>query len=160
MTDSCSSCAQPTTPVGAELDPIELVEARLSMLFDRTRVVWKESAAHIHPSLQPAGYKLLALVARRGPMHAGVLAELMASDKSVISRQLRVLHDLGLVEADEDPDDRRARVISVTPLGLERFDAVREINKAQLHGSLDGWTEHELALFAELLERLSAPRER
>lgn len=160
MTDSGTPCAQPTQIAGADVDPIELVEARLSMLFDRTRVLWKESAAHIHPSLQPVGYKLLALVARRGPMHAGELAELMSTDKSVVSRQLRVLYELGFVAADEDPEDRRARVISATPLGLERFDAARVFNKAQLHGSLDGWTPNELAMFAELLGRLSAPRER
>ena len=81
------------------------------MLFSRIRTVWKESAQQVHPDLQPAGYKLLSAITRLGTANAHVLAEMFDMDKSVVSRQIRMLEDLGLVETRIDGRDGRVRVL-------------------------------------------------
>lgn len=131
------------------------VEDQLSVVFGRARTVWKEAAAQIHPELNPAGYKLLATVVRLGSTNAHVLAELFDMDKSVVSRQVRMLEEVGLVESRPDERDGRVRVLAATPLAIERVTAVRASNQSRLHAVLRERTADELELFAEMLGVLS-----
>ena len=80
-------------------------QGHLNLLFARARTQWKESAAQIDPQLQPAGYKLLMFIARVGTASAHQLAETFDMDKSVVSRQVRMLEDLGLLQSRADELD-------------------------------------------------------
>lgn len=144
------------TPTEAEYArAIASVEEELGTLFRRARSMWKESAAAIHPDLQPIGYKILASLVNSGPAHAGALAELLAIDKSVMSRQVRTLEELDLAVSTPDPADGRARILSPTPLARERIGVVRATNQALLNQRLHEWTPEELQHFAEMLGRLA-----
>jgi DNA-binding MarR family transcriptional regulator len=127
------------------------VEDQLSVVFGRARAIWKEAAAQIHPELNPAGYKLLSTVVRLGSTNAHVLAELFDMDKSVVSRQVRMLEEVGLVESRPDERDGRVRVLVPTELAVERVTAVRARNQSRLHAVLRERTADELELFAEML---------
>src|SRR5690606_9463345 len=59
-------------------------QGHLNLIFARARTMWRESAARMHPELQPAGYKLLAFIARTGPTSAHQLAERFEMDKSTV----------------------------------------------------------------------------
>lgn len=131
------------------------VEAQLGVLFSRARSIWKDGAQRVHPSLQPVAYKLLATVVRAGSCSAGTLAELLATDKSVISRQVKLMEELGLIVSEPDPADGRARILRATPVAVEKINAIRDSNQAQLRDRLRGWDEQELALFAASLKRLA-----
>ena len=102
---------------------VAAVEQQMSALFNRVRSSWKDQAVAVHPDLQPVGFKILAQLVRGGPSHAGVLADLLQTDKSIVSRQVRIMEGLGLVESREDPADGRARVLAATPLALEKVNA-------------------------------------
>lgn len=132
-------------------EAIARVEDQLSVVFGRARTVWKEAAQQIHPELNPAGYKLLSTVVRLGSTNAHVLAELFDMDKSVVSRQLRMLEEVGLLESRPDERDGRVRVLVPTPLALERVTSVRARNQSRLHAALRERTPEELLLFAEML---------
>ena len=84
-------------------------QGQLNMIFTRARSMWKESAARIHPDLQPAGYKLLSYIARSGTASAHHLAECFEMDKSVVSRQTRMLEEAGLIVSRADESDGRDR---------------------------------------------------
>lgn len=131
------------------------VEGQLSALFNRVRSNWRDYAASVHPELQPAGYKILGHLVRQGPAHAGVLAEQLHTDKSVISRQVRLMEQLGLVESTADASDGRARVLVATPLAVEKVTAIRRTNQAKFYELLRTWPEDDIRKFAELLGRLS-----
>ncbi len=131
------------------------VEDQLSVVFGRARATWKEAAQQIHPELNPAGYKLLSTVVRLGSTNAHVLAELFDMDKSVVSRQVRMLEEVGLVESRPDERDGRVRVLVPTELAVERVTAVRARNQSRLHAVLRERTADELELFAEMLGVLS-----
>lgn len=142
------------SPSGAE--SISQVEAQLSVLFNSVRTLWRDSARRVHPSLQPVGYKLLATLVRHGSCTAGALGEELATDKSVISRQVKLLEELGLVQSTPDPADGRARILTPTPKAVQCIAEVRDENQAQLRARLGGWSDDELSQFAVLLGRLSA----
>jgi len=144
------------SPDSAVDDAILDVEQQLSVLFNRSRAVWKEAAEQVHPELQPAGYKLFGTIVRLGETNAHALAQLFDMDKSAVSRQVRVLEEFGLVESLPDASDGRARVLVPTAAGLERALAVRESNKSRLRGALATRSAEDLRLFAEVLAEISA----
>jgi len=80
-----------------------------------------------------------------------VLAELFDMDKSVVSRQLRMLEEVGLVESRPDERDGRVRVLMPTTEAIERVTAMRARNQSRLHAALRERTPEELLLFAEML---------
>ncbi|WP_170298493.1 MarR family winged helix-turn-helix transcriptional regulator [Agromyces allii] len=138
----------------ATASAIAEVEEQLSMLFNRVRTVWKEAAQQIHPDLQPAAYKLLSSITRLGTTNAHVLAEMYEMDKSVVSRQIRVLEEFGLVETRADEHDGRVRVLVATPKAIERVQSVRDANQQRLRDVLTGRPEAELRRFADLLRSI------
>lgn len=148
-----SSMSVMTEPnVGASVDEaVARVEEQLAFLFNRARTVWKEAAQQIHPELGPAGYKLLSTIVRHGSSNAHALSEHFDMDKSVVSRQVRILEEAGLVESRPDERDGRVRVLVPTEFAIERVQALRAVNQARLHAVLRGRTVAELETFAELL---------
>lgn len=136
-------------------DEIAAVEEQLRSLFVRVRAVWKEAAAAVHPDLQPVGYKILSAVVRRGPMHAGAIAEALEIDKSVVSRQVRHLEALGLATSLPDPNDGRARIIEPTPVAVERVGRRSSRMQQQLYAQLRTWPADDVGELARLLARLT-----
>jgi DNA-binding MarR family transcriptional regulator len=137
-------------------DEIASVEEQLRLLFVRVRAVWKEAAAAVHPDLQPVGYKILSAIVRRGRMHAGAIAESLEIDKSVVSRQVKHLEQLGLARSVADPNDRRARFIEATPAAAESVGQKRSRMQQQLYGQLRTWPGHDVDELARLLGRLTS----
>lgn len=136
-------------------EAIARVEEQLGLVFNRARTVWKEAAQQIHPELNPAGYKLLSTIVRLGSSNAHQLAELFDMDKSVVSRQVRILEEDGLVVSRPDERDGRVRVLEPTPFAVERVAALRVKNQARLHEALSERSVSELETFAEMLKVLS-----
>ena len=137
-------------------EEIASVEEQLRLLFVRVRAVWKEAAAAVHPELQPVGYKILSVVVRRGPMHAGALADLLEMDKSVVSRTVKHLETLGLAESVVDPDDGRARFVVATPAAVESIEEKGSRMHQQLYSQLRQWPGADVEQLARLLERLTS----
>jgi len=105
--------SDPRSAEDFEADLSELVD-NLHLVFARVQTLWKETAARVHPELQPATYKVLIRIARSDGVNAYHLAEVFETDKSVISRQVRILEHLGLVDSRPDEHDGRLRVLTAT----------------------------------------------
>jgi len=131
------------------------VEEQFTRLFNQVSTAMRDRASHIHPELQPGGYKLLSTIVRSGPIHAGDLAAMLYTDKSVISRQVRILEEMGFVERQTDPADRRASFLAATPEAIDKVNEVRAADQANLYRSLRRWGEEDVRRLAELLERLN-----
>ena len=127
------------------------VEEQLGLLFGRVRALWKDSAAQIHPELQPVGYKILSSIVRQGETNAYVLAQLLDTDKSVVSRQVKMLEDAGLVESREDPRDRRARVLTATPDAIDKVRELRARQQERLRDLLRTRPIDDVRAFASML---------
>ena len=120
------------------------LQAHLNLIFARTRSLWKESAARVHPELQVAGYKLLTFIDRAGTANAHELAERFEMDKSVISRQVRMLEELGLLESHPDEHDGRLRVLTVTSAARTSLADVRREYGTRLQAVIDELTADEI----------------
>lgn len=138
-----------------ELDQaVTRVEQELGRLFARIRIGWREAAATVHPDLQPLGYQVLTSIATGKATSAGAIIERLQTDKSAVSRQVRQLEQLGLVESVPDPEDRRARVLVATDLAQERVALARSRYEGRIGERLRNWTAADLDHFADLLAGL------
>lgn len=139
---------------GAESSsPIHEVEEQMSILAGKIRASIRSAAAAVDPSLQPFGLKMLRILERHGPVHAGAAAEMLSVDRTAISRQSRQLEDLGLVVTRADTEDRRARFIELTDLGRERLRNAGPIGFNSLQRVLGEWSDDDLREFAGYLAR-------
>jgi len=150
-----SAATLPVAPGQASDAAISDVEAQFTRLFNQVGTSMRDRAQRIHPELQPGGYKLLTTIVRSGPIHAGALAAMLYTDKSVISRQVKLLEDMGFVERKTDPEDRRASFIAATPEAIEKVNEVRAADQATLYRGLRRWGEEDVRRLAELLARLN-----
>ena len=131
------------------------VEQGLGVLFSRVRLVYKAAAAQIHPELRPVGYKILTTVVRLGETNASALAELLETDKAVVSRQVKMLEDAGLVTSRVDDNDGRARVISPTADAVTRVKTARATQQERLRDLLRSRPEADVRAFADMLRLIS-----
>jgi DNA-binding MarR family transcriptional regulator len=87
---------------------------------------------------------------------ASALAETLQMDKGQLSRTIRELEELGLIQRTPDPADRRATLISPTQDGLERLAAARRPQEGAMHRALAPWPVDDIRTLTTLLRRLTA----
>jgi DNA-binding MarR family transcriptional regulator len=102
----------------------------------KLRQLMRRVAAHYDAEVGKTGlkgtqYSLLSYVLKLGPIRPGELAAEMRVSPSTLTRNLRPLVDMGLIEISPGPD-ARSRHVSVTPAGREkRQEAQRRWRVAQ-----------------------------
>lgn len=144
------------TNMGVTAPDLTRVEESIIHLVKRTRLLWSQAAAQVHPDLQPVGYRILTHLQRQGPTNPGHLADLLDTDKSVISRQARILEDMGLLQASSDPADGRCRIFAVTDSADEVLTSARTWFSRRLAASLSGLGDGEVTALADLLDRVNS----
>jgi DNA-binding transcriptional ArsR family regulator len=78
----------------------------------------------------------------RGPQSAGALATAAGSSPPAMSRHLRVLRRLGLVEGRHDENDARLRIYSLRPNRLHEVKGWLEDLEAFWSDQLEGFKKH------------------
>jgi DNA-binding MarR family transcriptional regulator len=102
---------------------------------------------HLAPSgLKISQFSLLGLVCAEGPVAVGRLAELLATDRTTLTRNLRPLLKEGLIEQAPVADKRRRELVATAagrarfklavPLWAQAEDAVRTALGPGLAGDL------------------------
>jgi DNA-binding MarR family transcriptional regulator len=101
-------------------------------------------------------YVVLSALADAGAPTQAALAESIGADKTRIIAVLDDLQDRGLIDRRTDPDDRRARILSLTPAGRRtRAAAQAQIQRGEERW-LGGLTEAERTTFLAVLAKLAA----
>ncbi|HVW34025.1 MAG TPA: MarR family winged helix-turn-helix transcriptional regulator [Acidimicrobiia bacterium] len=142
----------PTDDIG-----VELVAASLSML---TR---QASLMRLHDlvsnrgglTLERSAYPLLNQILALG---TGRLSDVAAGLKvavPTVSRQVRQLEDLGLVQRSQDPVDGRAVILEVTASGLDALQRMRDEWRRTVAEILEPWPVKDREILGELLERFA-----
>ena len=134
------------------------LERELSVLLRRARAWSGELARTVHPDLEAAAYGLLTHVVDGGA-RATDLAGYFGIDKSTVSRQVRLLEQLGLLSRESDPVDARALRLVVTEEGVRRLCAARDARRRRVEDRLQGWDADDVALLASLLARYNQAAE-
>ncbi|WP_024792910.1 MarR family winged helix-turn-helix transcriptional regulator [Tomitella biformata] len=139
-----------------KLESVRMFEREIRVLMRNIRQSAEHRARLIHPELQASTYQVLLFVAENQPTRAWAIADCLNMDKGAISRHVTTLQELGFIERDCDPLDRRAQVLSLTSVGKEQIGAATERRRAELGHRLQGWSEGELGHFTEQLARFNA----
>ena len=137
-------------------DDLRRIEAEVGSLIRRVKRVIGERAREVHPDLHPMTYVILAHLAAHGPLRGADLSDAFGMDKGGVSRQVQTLVDLGLVERQPDPEDRRAILLDATGEGRTRLAEVSRNRSDRFDARLGGWSDAELAGFARQLAAYNA----
>ena len=105
--------------------------------------------------VDPSGAAILSRLDQLGPSRLSTLATVLCLDLSTVSRQVPGLERNGWVARERDPEDHRAQLLDLTPLGHEVLADVRRSRAEVLTGLLPDWTDAELAAFAGQLARFN-----
>ena len=140
----------------ARTEAVRALEAEFGELINRFRRIILENANRVSPGMLPGAYKVFTTIVRRESITLSALAETLMADKGQISRTVRELEQLGLVQRTPDPDDGRSSLLSPTPDGLERLAAARAPQENALVDALEEWPLGDILNLTRLLHALTA----
>ncbi|MCR0980477.1 MarR family winged helix-turn-helix transcriptional regulator [Roseomonas populi] len=98
---------------------------------------------------------LVALRARPGVDQIGV-AQLLGLDRSTTGMVVRLLEERGLLVRSADRQDRRRRILNLTPRGAALLEEIEPAAERSVRALLAPLTEREAALLGRLLDKLLA----
>jgi len=113
----------------------------------------------LHPGLSLVSYTLLAQIDVTPGARAADLAARFCLDKSTLSRQLDQLIVAGLLRRDGEQPGRRGQVLALTPAGQKHLAAAAQAVRCRLAELLADWDDHDIAVFARLVDRFNQSRE-
>ncbi len=101
----------------------------------------------------PQVFATLIILDRSGPMRVTDLAESTSIALPGMSRLVRRLMTLGLVEVADHPSDRRAVMIRISKKGEELVENRIKADRRILVRILSDWNEEDRSQFADLFTR-------
>ena len=139
------------------LSPLDCTCFRVRVAARRVTQIYSR---HLAPTgLKISQFSLLGFVAAEGPVSIGRLSELLAVDRTTLTRNLRPLLQGGLIERAPSGDKRRHELVATLagramfkraiPLWAEAEQEVRDAMGSKLTADLHGTLERSM-------ERLSA----
>lgn len=125
----------------------------MSVVARQLRVTFDQSAEAC--GLTRAQWHLIAVVSRRPGATQRTIAEALEVREITAGRLVDRLCDDGFLRRDENPSDRRAYSVYLTPAAqplLDKLDALAKIHETWIFG---GFEPEELEKLEELLERVA-----
>jgi DNA-binding MarR family transcriptional regulator len=114
-------------------------------------------------AISPAVTELLDAIEAEAAAGHGVtvteLTRLLAVDQPRVSKLTRLAISAGLLQRLADQRDGRRSTLELTADGIGYLDAVHRYRQSQFTHAMDGWTDAERAVFADLLTRFVAALE-
>ncbi|PRI10187.1 MarR family winged helix-turn-helix transcriptional regulator [Leucobacter massiliensis] len=139
--------------------PIAEIISEFSQTFAAARVRWVRYAEEVHPELRGGSLMVLQTVLRRGPVTATGLSQVLGMDKAMVSRHIAKLRELGLVDTEPAPEDRRVILLTVSATAEEVLGRIRERWAHSYHERFANWSVEELEQLREGLHRFNASSE-
>ncbi|WP_128377406.1 MarR family winged helix-turn-helix transcriptional regulator [Streptomyces cavernae] len=130
--------------------------AELARQFSAFGAVKRELGRALPHDCPPGSTAVLTLLGRHGEMRMSRLAELLAVDMSVTSRQVAHLAERGWIDRSPDPADKRSRILRLTPAGEAKLQQIFESTTRMLSDRLGDWSENDIDELIRLLTRLRA----
>lgn len=140
----------------ARAEAVRALEAEFGELITHFRRVIAENANRVSPGLLPGAYKIFTTIARCERVTVSALSERMLMDKGQVSRMVRELEELGLIERTTDPADGRSFLLELTALGTERLSAARLPQEGMLLRTLSDWSLTDIGNLTRLLHALGS----
>ena len=116
--------------------------------------LYGEMGARAGVGIRPSLFVLLFRIRDMQPVRVTDVADEMDGDRSTISRQVAELTTHGCVARHADPDDGRAVVLTVTPVGEKVIALVLDAWLDALRDMTDRWSASDRKQLVALLRRL------
>ena len=104
--------------------------------------------------LERAHYILLWVILRHGPQTVSALAGHLRLDNSTVTRQVAAMEKAALLERNNNPEDGRSQLLSVTPLGRDKAESMRRVRIERIASMMKSWPEADQIELVRLLDRL------
>lgn len=98
---------------------------------------------------------LIALAQAQRSLGVSAIGEAIGVDQPRASRLVSQGVELGLLKREADPDDARRTLIALTDKGRAISNRFRGAQRESVDMALDGFSDEERALLAQLLSRLA-----
>ncbi len=138
--------------------PLHSLRGGFATLVYQTSRHWRRA---LNRRLQPYGlseatWRPLVYLSRHGaPMRQKALAAALGLENSSVVRTLDALETAGLVERQEDQEDRRAHAIVLTAAGTAIVAQVEEVASAMRAETLAGLSDADIATASHVLNHIN-----
>ncbi|WP_027500028.1 MarR family winged helix-turn-helix transcriptional regulator [Rhodococcus sp. UNC363MFTsu5.1] len=110
-----------------------------------------------HLGLHPTDLQCVALLdVEPGPVSTGEIARLTGLTSGSATRLVDRMAKAGLVERHADPQDRRKSLVTLAPEARARIGAAWDVPGKAFGAVLETYSDEELAIIADYLERAGA----
>lgn len=140
------------------------VEQEFSRMVAGARRAMRSRASAMDASLLPYDFKVIGALWHHGThnddrpgMTASELTVSLDTDKSMVSRSIKRLHDIGFVRREADPSDARSQRIHLTEEAARRFRASGREQRLVVQERLRSWDQEQVEQLAQLLHKLNGP---
>ncbi|KTD85661.1 MarR family winged helix-turn-helix transcriptional regulator [Paenibacillus etheri] len=128
---------------------------QINALISAAHALNVKTAASFDSSIQPAAFHIVRWLYSYGPTSASALAEATAMDRSSVSRLLKQLENLGYVQREDSPKDRRAIFLTLTDLGRQKtYDALQD-KEFVFYERIAQWDNQQLETFIQMLKEFN-----
>lgn len=124
------------------------------LYFGYSRLTRTADAILADQGLGRAHHRALYFIARRPGLTVGELLRLLAITKQSLGRVLADLAARGLIDSRSDQEDRRRRLLRLTPAGAELEAALFEAMRARLSAAYGSAGQDAVSGFWQVLEGL------
>lgn len=140
--------------VAGDEESVTALEHDLRTLFDTMRQ-WQHRQLLDGARLDQGTYVALAKVEHLEPVRLQDLAAAMGLDASTVSRHTTALEGVGLLRRECDPQDRRARRISLTDQGRAALTEDRSLRRGVVRRIIGSWTAEDRDRLHRLFSQLN-----
>ncbi|WP_024516683.1 MarR family transcriptional regulator [Bradyrhizobium sp. Tv2a-2] len=136
---------------------LNAIHSEIGLLIARVSRVWRRQADQAladHGLSQATALPLMVLSRRGKCVRQGVLADEMGIEGPSLVRLIDLLQAEGLVERREDPTDRRAKTLHLTPTGLAKVEEINRVLRRVRADLLKDIEASELAVTFDALQRI------
>lgn len=115
----------------------------------------RHAECHIHRlGIGFSDFAVLEVLLHKGPTPVNAIGSLVRLTSGSITTAVDRLERKGLVERRNDPEDRRARVVHLTPAGRKLISCAFADHEAAMDKATSGLTPQERGQAAALLKKL------
>jgi MarR family transcriptional regulator, transcriptional regulator for hemolysin len=136
---------------------LHTIHSEIGLLISRLARTWRREAdqALVDHGLSQATALPLMVLSRRGKrVRQGVLADEIGIEGPSLVRLIDLLQAEGLVERREDPTDRRAKTLHLTPAGEAKAEEINRVLRRVRAALLKDIEPDDLAVTFDALQRI------